>query len=66
MLLQKKQVCETFRKTHLDSTRGLGQHVLGHIIHRKTSESFTSGIQWSNKNYQQKFQTQIKSQIPDT
>ena len=39
MLLQKKQVCETFRKTHLDSTRGLGQHVLGHIIHRKASES---------------------------
>ena len=40
MLLQKKKVWETFKKTHLDSTRGLGERVLGHIIHRKASESF--------------------------
>ena len=40
MLLQNKQVCETFKKTRLDSTRGLGERVLGHIIHRKASESF--------------------------
>ena len=40
MLLQNKQVCETFKKTHLDSSRSLSQRVLGHIIHRKASEFF--------------------------
>ena len=39
-VLEEKQVCKAFKKTSLDSIRGLSQCVLGHIIHRKESELF--------------------------
>ena len=57
-LLQKKRIHETFKDANLDSTRGLGQHVLGQRSNRTVLQEFCG----QERAIDYKFQKQSESQ----
>ena len=59
-LLQKKQIHETFKDASLDSTRGLGQHVLGQRSNRTVLQEFC-GQERATDNKFQKHKVRVRT-----